>query len=223
MAVKAAVFDVDGTLVDSVDLHAQAWQDALRHFGKDVPFEQLRSQIGKGGDQIVPLFFDKDEAERIGEDVREYEKQAFRSRYMSRVQPFPGVRELFKRIRAAGIKTALATSSPRPDLDHNKRLAHIEDLVDAESTADDAERSKPHPDIFQAVLAQLDGIGPDDAIAIGDSPYDAEAARKAGMRAIGFRCGGFPEEALREAGCMALYDSPEHLLREFESSPLVRG
>lgn len=222
MPVKAAIFDVDGTLIDSVDQHARAWQEALAHFGKQVPFAELRSQIGKGGDQIVPLYFDKAEAERISKDVRELEKQTFRSQFMNQIRAFPAVRELFERIRAAGLKTALATSSPKLELNYNKKLANIEDLLDAESTADDAEKSKPHPDIFEAVLEQLKGIDPDDAIAIGDSPYDAQAAGNAHIRAIGFRCGGFPEETLRQAGCIAIYDGPEDLLRRFDESPLAR-
>lgn len=221
MPAKAAIFDVDGTLIDSVDQHAKAWQQALAHFGKQVPFAEIRSQIGKGGDQIVPIYFDKTEAERVGDDVRELEKQVFRTKYMSQIRAFPSVRDLFERIRAAGIKTALATSSPKLELNHNKKLANVADLVDAESTADDAEKSKPHPDIFQAVLDKLKRIEPKDAIAIGDSPYDAQAAGNAGIRAIGFRCGGFPEAALRQAGCIAIYDGPEDLLRQFELSPLV--
>lgn len=217
---KAAIFDMDGTLVDSVDLHAKAWQDALRHFGKEIPFDDVRSQIGKGGDQIVPFFFRAEEANRISENLRNYEKQIFRDRYMKRTRAFPGVRQLFERIRAAGLKTALATSSPELELSYNKRLANIEDLLDAQSTGDDTERSKPHPDIFHAVLNQLDGISAEEAIAVGDSPYDAQAATHAGMRAVGFRCGGFPEDSLRDAGCIAIFDGPEDLLRRFETSPV---
>lgn len=216
MTPKAFVFDMDGTLVDSVDLHAKAWHEALRHFGKEVSFDEVRAQIGKGGDQIVPYFFDEQTAKRITKDVGEYELQVFRTRYKQQVQPFPGVRALFEAIRAAGLKTAIATSSPKGDLEDNERLAGIDDLVDAHSTADDAEKSKPHPDIFQAVLEQLDGITADDAIAVGDSPYDAEAARKARMRAIGFRCGGFPEEWLRKAGCFEIFEGPEDMLSHLD-------
>jgi len=221
MPVKAVIFDVDGTLIDSVDLHAMAWQDAMRHFGKEVSFDEMRSQIGKGGDQIVPCFFDKQTAERISKDLREYEKQTYRNRYMSQARAFPGVRALFEHVRAARLKTALGTSSSELELGYNKRLANIEDLVDAESNAEDAAKSKPHPDIFEAVLERLEGITAADAIAVGDSPYDAEAAANAGIRAIGFRCGGFPEDALREAGCIAIYDGPEDLLRHFDRSPLA--
>jgi HAD superfamily hydrolase (TIGR01509 family) len=222
MPVSAAIFDVDGTLIDSVDQHARAWQEALAHFGKNVAFEDIRSQIGKGGDQIVPVYFQNPEAERVGKEVREFEKQVFRGKYMHEVRAFPYVRELFERIHHAGLKTALATSSPTLELQHNKKLADIEDLVDAESNADDAEKSKPHPDIFQAVLEKLKDVRPEDAIAIGDSPYDAEAARNAGIRAIGFRCGGFPENWLRQAGCIAIYDGPHDLLQNLDASPLAQ-
>jgi len=221
MRVKAVIFDMDGTLIDSVDLHARAWSEALSHFGKQVSFEEARSQIGKGGDQLLPHFLSEDEVHRIGEQLKEYRSQLFKREYMAKIRPFPGVRELFTAIRARGQKTALATSSPKDDLQVYKRLVNIEDLVDKEITADDVDKSKPHPDVYQVALDEL-SVAPSKAIAIGDSPYDAEAARKAGIRPIGFRCGGFPEADLRAAGCVALYDSPEDLLRHLDSSPLAQ-
>lgn len=221
MPVKAAIFDVDGTLIDSVDLHAKAWQEAMRQFGKEVAWEDIRSQIGKGGDQIIPHYFGEQEARRIEHDLKECEKQTYRSRYLAQARPFPKVRELFEKIRGAGLKTALATSSPEDQLQHNKQLAQITDLVDAESNADDAEKSKPHPDIFEAVLQRLGDVAASQCIAIGDSPYDAEAARRAGMRAIGFLSGGFPEDWLRKAGCVEIYQGPEDLLRHLDQSAVI--
>ncbi len=223
MAIKAAVFDVDGTLIDSVDLHAKAWQEAMRQFGKEVGWEDIRSQIGKGGDQIIPHYFAEEEAKHIEQDLKACEKQTYRSRYLGQARPFPRVRELFERIRRAGLKTALATSSPELELKYNKDLANITDLVDAESNAEDAEKSKPHPDIFEAVVERMGDVEAGECVAIGDSPYDAEAAIKAGMHAVGFLSGGFPEEWLRKAGCMEIYLGAEDLLRRFDESPLVRS
>lgn len=223
MAIRAAIFDVDGTLIDSVDLHAKAWQQALRDFGKEVAWQDIRSQIGKGGDQIVPLYFNQAETQRIEKDLKEHEKQVYRSQYLQQARPFPGVREMFQRIREAGVRIALATSSPQLELHYNKDLAKIADLVDAESNAEDAEKSKPHPDIFQVVLARLGGIQPAECVAIGDSPYDAEAAGKAGIPAIGFLAGGFSEDWLRKAGCIRVYEGPEDLLRHFDESLFVSG
>jgi HAD superfamily hydrolase (TIGR01509 family) len=221
--VKAVIFDIDGTLVDSVDLHAEAWQAAFRHFGYDLPFERIRSQIGKGGDQLMPALLPKPEVERRGEEIEQYRLDLFRREYLPRVKAFPCVRELFERIKADGKLIALASSAKGQELAHYKRVAQIEDLVDVETSSDDAKQSKPHPDIFQAALDRLGGLDPADAIVVGDTPYDAQAAAKAGLRTIGLRCGGWPEEELRTAGCIAIDRDPADLLQQYDQSPLADG
>ena len=221
--VKAVIFDIDGTLIDSVDLHAEAWQEALRHFGHDLPCGQIRSQIGKGGDLLLLALLPKEEAERRGEEIEKYRLDLFRREYLHRVKAFPKVRELFERIKADGKRIALASSAKGEELANYKRIAGIEDLLDAETSADDAERSKPHPDIFQAALDRLSGIDPAEAIAVGDTPYDAQAAGKAGLCTIGLLCGGWPEQELREAGCTAIYRDPDDLLEQYDRSPLADG
>ncbi len=215
------IFDIDGTLVDSVDLHARAWQDALAHFGYDVPFDKVREQIGKGGDQLMPVFVPRDELERRSDEMERWRGEHYKARYLPEVRAFPKVRELFERILQAGDCIALASSAKADELEIYKRLARIEDLVERETSADDVERSKPHPDIFLAAIATLDGIDPDRLVVVGDSPYDPEAAGKAGLRTIGVLCGGFPEDALRRAGCFAIYRDPEHLLTDYDASPLA--
>ena len=137
------------------------------------------------------------------------------------MKPFPGVRELFERIKADGLRIALASSAKKEELERYKEIAGIADLVDAETSSDDAEKSKPHPDIFEAALERLEGVAADEAIAVGDTPYDAEAAGKAGIRTIGLLCGGWPEAELREAGCVAIYRDPADLLRQYDRSPLA--
>jgi HAD superfamily hydrolase (TIGR01549 family) len=218
--VQAVIFDVDGTLVDTVDLHARSWVATFRHFGHDVAFDAVRAQIGKGGDQLMPAFLPEAVVERDGEAMEAFRKDLYMREMIGRARAFPSVADLFRRIRADGRRVVLASSGKPDELAHYKKLAGIEDLVDTETTSADAEKSKPHPDIF---LAALDGLPPDQAIVVGDSPYDAEAAAKAGLRTIGLLSGGFPEAVLREAGCIALYCDPAALLAGYDASPLGRG
>ena len=218
---KAVIFDVDGTLVDSVDQHARAWQDAFAAFGHTVEFAAVRSQIGKGGDQLLPVFLSEAELEKVGESLEATRKQILLQHYLHSIQGFPGVRPLFERLQRAGVRVALASSAKDDELQYYKRAAAIEDLVEAQTSSDDAERSKPHPDIFQAAIRRLGDIPPSEMLVVGDTPYDAEAARKAGLRAVGMLCGGFAEADLRRAGCIAIYPDPAGLLAEFDRSPLA--
>src|SRR2546423_8425344 len=182
--IKAVIFDIDGTLVDSVDLHAQAWKEAFKHYGKDIPFEQVRHQIGKGGDQLMPVFFSREELDEFGEEMEEYRSELFRRDCLRRVRAFPKVRELFERIKADDKRIALASSAKKEGLDVYKRIAHIEDLVEEETSADDAEKSKPHPAIFQAALEQLGDLSFDEVAVVVATPYDAKAAGNLKLRPI---------------------------------------
>jgi HAD superfamily hydrolase (TIGR01509 family) len=220
--IKAVIFDIDGTLIDSVDLHARAWQEVLARYGHQIPFREIRQQIGKGSDQILPVFLSKEEVERLGDKVAEERSALFQLEYMPKVRPFPKVRELFERIRAEGKRIALASSGKAEEVARYEQIAGIKDLVDVVTSSDDAERSKPFPDIFQAVLGKLKSVKPEAAIVVGDTPYDAQAAAKAGLKTIGVLCGGFTEEDLRSAGCIAVYLDPADLLAQYESSPLAQ-
>lgn len=217
--IKAVIFDIDGTLVNSVDFHAEAWQRAFAKFGKEIPFQTIRSQIGKGGDQLLPVFWSEEELRKINKPMSDYRTQLYQTEYLPRVQAFPKVRELFQQLLAHGKKVALGSSAKGEELGAYKKIANIDDLVDTETSADDAEKSKPHPDIFQVALQKLGSPSPDECIVIGDTPYDIEAAAKAGIRTIAVRCGGFPEETLR--GAVAIFDDPADLLLRYEESPLV--
>ena len=214
--IKAIIFDVDGTLVDSVAIHAKSWQEAFGAFGYDIPFEKLRGQIGKGSDQLLPVFLSKEQLETQGDQINERRGTIIKERLLSKIEAFPKVRALFARLRADGIKIALASSAQGDELDTYKKKADIVDLVEEETSSDDAEHSKPHGDIFQAALDRLPGIALGDAVVIGDTPYDADAAGKVGLRTIGVRCGGFSDDDLRNAGCFAIYDDPADLLEHYE-------
>lgn len=218
----ALIFDIDGTLLDSVDLHARAWQEAFQHFGHDFQFEKIRSQIGKGGDQLIPVFLSEDERKRYGKKLEEYRADLFKRKFLPEVKSFPCVRELFQKALSLGQKIAVASSARGDELKHYEQIANIEDLIHAETSSADAEKSKPHPDIFEAALDRLGNIDPGKIVVIGDTPYDAEAAGKAGLKTVGVLCGGFPEQLLRDAGCVAIYRDPADLLKNYDSSPLAK-
>jgi HAD superfamily hydrolase (TIGR01549 family) len=219
--IKAVIFDVDGTLIDTVDLHADAWVQALKHFGYEIAFQDMRSQIGKGGDQILHGLLPPDVIERQADEIKDFRADLFKRDYLHKARAFPGVRELFERIRASGQRAVLASSGTAEEVEQYKKIAGIADLIDSATSSDDAERSKPFPDIFQAALAKLSPLGTNEAVVIGDTPYDAEAARKAGIKSIGVLTGGFAEQALKDAGCIAVYDGPEDILKNYDASPLA--
>ena len=218
---KAVIFDVDGTLIDSNDLHTECWLETFTHFGFDFQFDQVRGQIGKGGDQLLPALLPPEVFEARGEAISDFRNDLFKRSYLERVRPFPSVKPLFERIRADGAVIVLASSGLQVEVDRHVDMLGIGDLIAAATTTDDAQSSKPAPDIFEAALQRLPADARSDAWVIGDSPYDAEAAGKAGLRTIGLLCGGFPEAVLRQAGCLAIFDSPEHLLARYDGSPLA--
>lgn len=219
--VKALLCDVDGTLVQSNWLHAEAWQKAFAEMGIQLEVEDIRRQIGKGGDELIPVFVPWWKREQVSEPLKSYRKFVFRQDYLSRVEPLPRVRDFLERVRAAGIRVAIATSSNQEDLQKLKHIAGIEDVIDEETSADDTDRAKPHPDIFSAALGKV-GLEPQECIALGDTPYDAEAAGKAGVRTIGVMTGGWTREELLEAGCIEVYADVAELLERFDESALAR-
>lgn len=218
--IKAVIFDVDGTLVDSVNLHAKAWQVAFEKFDKEVSFEAIRRQIGKGADQLLPVFFSDDELRRFGRELDEYRGELFRAEYLPQVRPFAKVRELFERLRRDGRKIALASSAKEDELDEYKKIAQIDDLIEADTSSGDVGRSKPYPDIFEAARAKLGDFDLDEIVVVGDTPHDAEAAANANMRIIGLLGGGWTQERLREAGCIEVYKDPADLLAHYDKSVL---
>lgn len=220
MSVDAVLFDVDGTLIDSVDAHARAWTSALRYFGVNVAFDEVRAQIGKGGDQLLPVFMSAPDIDRRGEALEAYRREIFKRDELPTIRPLPRVGDLFVRLRRAGQRIVLASSAHRWEIEHHLRLLNVEQLVDGYTTSDDVERSKPCPDIF-AMALEVAGVPAERAVAVGDSPWDALAATRAGIRTVGVRTGGFPIADLRGAGCVAVYPDPAALLIDYDNSPLA--
>ena len=220
MPIKAVLFDIDGTLVDSNDLHVLAWQAAFETIGARFDRQTIHDQIGKGTDMLVPaLLPDADEAlqQRLGDAHGE----RFKSTYLETVKPFPGAHALLARVHAAGQKLVLASSASAEELDHYVQLLDARDLVTAGTSSDDVERTKPAPDIFATALRKVAPLAADEVIVVGDTPYDIEAAAKCGIAAIGLRSGKFPDEALRTAGAVAIYDDVASLLAGYAESPLA--
>jgi HAD superfamily hydrolase (TIGR01509 family) len=218
LPARAALFDVDGTLVDTNDLHTAAWREAFLHFGHDIALEMIREQVGKGGDNLIPTLIPEISNGRA-EEMDEFRGELFKRDYLPRAVPFPGVRALFERMVEDGVRIVLASSSSKSEVDFHLNLIGCSDLVSAVTTRDDVESSKPCPDIFAAALAKVAPIGADQAIVVGDTPWDVKAAARAGLRTIGFLSGGFPEEVLRDAGAALVYDGPQDLLARYASSP----
>ena len=216
--IESILFDIDGTLVDSNNFHLLAWAEALHAAGHDFRLQQIHDQIGQGADNFVPALIPRAsdaEAERLGsEQVR-----LFKQHYAHRLKPFPGAHDLIARCKAEGYRVALATSASAEMLDHHLDLLDVLDLVDVCTTADDVAASKPSPDIFTTALEKL-ATKPDEALVIGDTPFDIAAARKAGIATIAVRSGLFPDDQLSAA--LAIYDDVAALLARFDESPLSR-
>ncbi len=217
---RAVILDVDGTLIDSNDAHAQAWVDVGRELGYPVQYVIVRTLIGMGGDRVLPRVTGLDDDSPEAEQVRQRRGEIFRRAYLPELQPFPHTRELLERMRAQGLKLVVASSANREDLDALLGRAGVRDLVQDATSSSDIDASKPAPDAVQAAL-QAAGCAPDEAIMIGDTPYDIQAAQRAGVPIIALRCGGWADRDLQ--GAAAIYADPADLLAHYETSPLADG
>lgn len=221
MKLKAVLFDIDGTLVDSNDYHVEAWQIVFQRAGAIFDDSVVHDQIGKGTDMLVPTLFPgigQAEQERMGEEHGEL----FESRFVANVKPFPGARDLLRRVQDSGRKVVLASSASSDELDHYIELLDARGIVTASTTSDDVKKTKPAPDIFATALEKLAPLSPEEVLVVGDTPYDIEAAAKCGIGAVGVRSGKFSDAVLMKAGAVALYDHVAALLADFDNSPLNR-
>ena len=221
MVIDAIIFDIDGTLVDSNEQHVLAWEEAFDRVGATFDRQVIHDQIGKGSDMLVPtLLPDADPAAQ--KDLRHAQGEVYKSKFLKSVRPFPGARDLLVRAHEAKQKVVLASSASKAELEHYLDLLNVRDLVSATTSADDVEHTKPAPDIFAAALAKVAPLEAGNVIVVGDTPYDIQAAAKCGISTIGLRSGKFSDEALLEAGSVALYDDVAALLADYDESPLGR-
>lgn len=216
--IKAALLDIDGTLVDSNDAHARTWVEAFRRGGYDVPFEKVRPLIGMGADNLIPAAVGISKETEVGEQLSKWWEEIFKEKYLPHIKAFPKVRELLQRMRDSGLKLVVASSSKEELLEKLLEITGAKDLLQDETSADDAKSSKPDPDIVHAALEKA-GVPPDEALMLGDSPYDIEAAGKAGVDLVALRCGGFSDSDLK--GALAIYDDPADLLEHYDESPFA--
>lgn len=218
--LKAVLCDIDGTLLDSNALHAECWQRSFEHFGYPAEFEAVVKQIGKGGEYMLPAFIPEGKLPAIEKEIKAFRKQLFHREYLDRIVPFCDARRFIERLRQQGIRIAVATSSEKEDLEIFKTILKIHDLVEEDVTASDAEKAKPEPDIFLAALDVLQ-IQADEALALGDTPWDIQAATKAGVKTVAVQSGGWKREELEEAGAVAVYVDVADILRNFDQSPFA--
>ena len=220
-ALRAAILDIDGTLIDTNDAHAHAWVDVCAEFGIQVPFGKIRPLIGMGGDKVLPQLTGDDEESERGKKIKERRGEIFQDRYLPSCRPFPQAKELLQRMRDQGLTLVVATSASKDDMAALLKTIGVEDLIDARTSSSDAAESKPEPDIIEAALEQA-GCAPEEAIMLGDTPYDIEAAGRAGVKCIALRCGGWwKDEDFRDAA--AIFDDPADLLAHYRESPLGHG
>ncbi len=211
------IFDVDGTLVDSNDAHARAWVQAFTEQGITVAYDSVRRAIGMGGDKLMPLVAGIAEDSREGEKISKRRKEIFQRDWLPRLHPFRHTRDLAEHLHREGFTLAVASSASEKELHPLLEVAQVADLIPKRTSSDDAERSKPDPDIVQAAIHRTH-CRKDRIAMIGDTPYDVEAALRAGIRIIGVTCGGWTRDDLR--GATAVYDDVADLLAHYDSSIL---
>lgn len=214
---RAAILDIDGTLVDTNYQHALAWYHAFRQSGIILPIWTIHRSIGMGGDQFVPHLVGDERAEELGDDIRAAEKALYLS-MIEQTEPFEGAREFVVDLKESGHTVVLASSAKANELDHYLDALGVRDVVDAWTSSADVEQTKPEPDLVDAALAKA---GTDDeAVMVGDTVWDVKAARSAGIDTICVMTGGFGRDELREAGALGVYDSIAELRKEIGRTPL---
>jgi HAD superfamily hydrolase (TIGR01549 family) len=196
--LEAVLLDIDGTLIDSNDKHTDCWLQAFAHFGKQVEWKEVRMQIGKGGDLLVPDTLNAREMREIGEQLKKYRGELWKREYMETVQPFHGVVDAIRALHERGLKVAFASSSNADEVEYYVELLGVGDLLEGTTSKGDAEVSKPSPEIFEAALERVKS-DPAQALVVGDTPYDILAAHRIPVPVAAVLCGGFPRETLTKA------------------------
>jgi phosphoglycolate phosphatase-like HAD superfamily hydrolase len=216
-SLKAVLLDIDGTLIDSNDHHAQAWVEALEHFGIAASYDHIRWLVGMGGDKLLPLVTGIKHDTKRGKEITKYRTELFSRKYLPRVRPFPRVRQLVQRFIDDGLSPIVATSAKEEELKGFLEVAGILDLIEEKASSSDAKNSKPDPDIIKAAMRR-GGLKPREAMMLGDTPYDVKAATRARVPVIALRCGGWHNRDL--TGAAAIYDDAADLLERYRKSPI---
>jgi phosphoglycolate phosphatase-like HAD superfamily hydrolase len=215
--IRGVLLDIDGTLLDSNDAHARAWVLALAEDEIHASFRRVRRLIGKGGDKVLAELAGIADTSARGKRITARRRAIFKTRYLPSLHAFPGARDLVLRMKSDALVPVVATSASGGELNALLERAHVADLIERKATSDDAERSKPDPDIVEAAIARSE-IPAAELVMLGDTPYDVEAAGRAGVRAIALRSGGWSDGDL--AGAVAIYDDVADLLAGYDASPL---
>ncbi len=216
--VRGVILDVDGTLVDSNDAHTRAWLEAMAERGLHPAYEEVRRRIGMGGDKLLPEVTGIAEDSPEGQALSKRRRQIFKEKFLPHLHAFPGANDLLRHMRAQGLQLAVASSAKQDELGPLLKLCGADDLVEAQTSSDDVDQSKPDPDVVHAALERL-GRQPEETVMLGDTPFDVAAARRAGVGIIAFRSGGWDDAGL--AGALAVYDGPADLLEHYDASPLA--
>lgn len=217
--IRAVLFDIDGTLLDSNDAQAHAWLDSLRGHGRDVPYELVRSKIGMGGDKLLRAVAGIEETSVLGRSIEERRAAIMKAHYLPDLGPFPGARVLVDRLRSRGLTCAAVSSASSSDIADLLRAAAVADLMDVVVCGDDADKSKPDPDLVEIALERIGALA-DEALMIGDTPYDIDAGRRAGVGVVAVRCGGgWSDRDL--SGAVAIFDDPADLSSRLDRSPFA--
>jgi HAD superfamily hydrolase (TIGR01509 family) len=214
------LLDVDGTLLDSNDAHARAWEEAFAQHGYNVQFDRIRPLIGMGGDKLLPMLTGLEPDSIDGELVSEQRRAIFLHNHLPVLRPQRGARELVMGLRERGVRLAVATSAHAEEVWGLLRAARVDDLLEEVVTQSDAGASKPDADTITAALEKL-GCPPEQVLMVGDTPYDIEAAGRAGVATLALRCGNFSNQDL--AGALAVYDDPHALANDLDVFAGPRG
>lgn len=214
--IKGVLLDVDGTLVLSNDAHAHAWVEALECFGHNIAYGDVRWLVGMGGDKVLPRLVPGLESEsEQGKRISQYRTKIFLGKYVPKLKPTPGSRALVEKLKTSGFKLMIASSANKEELGDLLHAAKVDDLLKKATTSTDADSSKPDPDIVHAALKKI-GLPAGQVLMIGDTPYDIEAAGKAGVRMVAVRSGGWKDKDLE--GAIAIYDHPADIVEHYETS-----
>jgi HAD superfamily hydrolase (TIGR01509 family) len=215
---RVAILDVDGTLVDTNYQHTLAWYRAFRQHGIVLPGWRIHRHIGMGGDKLIAALTDEETDRKLGDDIRSAEKALYMA-LIEEVEPMPGARDLIDELKRRGKVVVLASSAKQEELDHYLDLLDARDVVDDWTSSADVQATKPDPDLVHAALEKV-GQPAQDAVMVGDTTWDCEAAARAGVPTIALLSGGFGKDELREAGALAVFETPAELVQRLNETPL---